>query len=250
MHARQEYHDCEAIGSPTVDFVLSANVLANMWFTKKPNLAELAPPLSAQEARRRSRILVIDDDQSAFPVELLRAEGYNVEYWNRVKNLGDLESGEYDVIVLDIHGIATPEQSKTGGIGILEHIKRYNPAQLVIAYSSKKYDLNQGAFWRLADDFLGKPSPLTVCKQKLDDVLASRFSVKYYWSVLKELLQKQEVSAKDIQKLENVLVKKFKNKETLSKQDLADIIKLSKESLSAASVIVGLIGKWFLHGQT
>lgn len=214
---------------------------------KSPKISDVAPTVSIAEARKRARILVIDDDPKAFPVSLLKAEGYNIEYWDTVKNFRDLETGEYDLIVLDIQGIASKEQSETDGIGILEHIKHYNPAQIVIAYSAKKYDLKQGNFWRLADDFLGKPSPLTECKQRVDELLRSRFSAQYYWGVLKDMLLKQDVPQKSIQKLEKLIVKRSKEREKLSKGEIADVIKLSNESLSAVVTVSGLIVKWITH---
>lgn len=188
-----------------------------MWKFKRKTLRNIPASITEDEARKRARILVIDDDKTAFPVELMKAEGYNIIWWENVHNLKELETGEYDLIVLDIHGITSSEQSTSGGIGILEHIKQHNPAQLVIAYSSKKYDFNQGAFWKLADDFLGKPSPLIECKQRIDTLLNSRFSISYYWGVLRDLLKKQDVSEKNIQKLEKLVVKKLEKKKQYPK---------------------------------
>ena len=218
------------------------------WPFQSRSIARCAPTLSHDEIRKRARILVIDDDQKAFPVELLRNEGYTVEYWESVKNLKALETGEYDLIVLDIQGIATPQQSKTDGIGILEHIKQYNPAQLVIAYSAKRYDFSHSTFWKLADDYLGKPSSLIACKQRIDDLLFTRFSAAYYWGVLKDLLIKQEVSSKDIAKFEKVVLKRAEKRQALTKQELADMLKLTKDGLTIATTVVGLIFKLFGNG--
>jgi len=216
-------------------------------FTKK-TLADYMPRVSTSDVRKRARILVIDDDQSAFPVELLRSEGYIIDYWESVRNFSDLESGLFDIIVLDIHGIATPEQSSTGGIGILEHIKRYNPAQVVIAYSAKKYDFNQAAFWKLADDFLGKPSSLVVCKQKIDELILAKLTPLYYWEKLKELLHKEDVPDSEVAKIEKALLKRLKSSRQLSKEELAAMIKLTQESLSAAATILTIIFRWFSDG--
>ena len=71
-------------------------------------------------------ILVIDDDDQAFPCKLLQKEGYNVQYWPIVDNLRDIESGVFDLIVLDIFGVASKQISTNDGLGILEHIKKKN----------------------------------------------------------------------------------------------------------------------------
>lgn len=216
------------------------------WFAKK-KIHQLANSRTLDEQRMRARILVIDDDDQSFPTELLKAEGYNITHWPRVQNLTQLESGAFDIIILDIQGIASPEQSRTGGVGILKHIKEYNPAQIVVAYSGKKYDLNQGEFWKIADDFLGKPSPLIICKQKIDDLLTRKFSATYYWDVLRERLKHDDVPSRDIDKLEKLVVRRLSAKKSISKQDISETVKLSKETLSAASTIIGIIGK-FISG--
>ena len=47
--------------------------------------------LPLDELRRRARIVVIDDDPHAFPSEILREEGYNIDDWTEVKSVSKLE---------------------------------------------------------------------------------------------------------------------------------------------------------------
>lgn len=211
-------------------------------------LTQLKIRLDLKDQIRRARILVIDDDPNAFPTELLKAEGYNVTYWESLKTLTPLESGEYDIIILDLNGIATPTQSSTDGIGILRHIKAYNPGQIVVAYSAKKYDFRQGDFWKLADDYLGKPSPLDACKQKIDELLQAKFNIEYYWGILRSQMSAESVPEKSIKKLENLIVNRVQECKKVSIEDVSGIVKLSKEGLSAAFVIVSIIGKIASNG--
>ena len=213
-----------------------------MFSFKKKSLSDLKVRLDLKDQIRRARILVIDDP-NAFPVELLKAEGYNVTYWEKLKSLTPLETGDYDIIILDLNGIATSNQSSSDGIGILRHIKSYNPSQIVVAYSAKKYDFKQSDFWKLADDYLGKPSPLDSCKQKIDELLHSKFNVEHYWGILRGQLIAESVPDKRIRKLEHLLVKKAQQQSALSMEDFSSIVKLSKEALSAAFVVVTIIGK-------
>lgn len=200
------------------------------------------PSLSFSEARKRARILVLDDDPDSFPIELLKTEGYNIHYWEKVRNLKDLEQGDFDLIVLDIHGIATG-LAKRDGLDILEHIKKYNPAQIVIAYSAKKYDLNQGKFWRLTDDFLGKPATSLECKQKIDDLIQTRFSKEHYWTVLRSELQKVDVTEKAIRKLEKELVSAAKSGKTIETERISRILGVTKDIASIVGTIIGTIIK-------
>lgn len=222
--------------------------LSILFGSRRSTLSSLNSKRELKDQIRRARILVVDDDVNAFPVELLKAEGYNVTYWSSIKTFAPLENGDFDIIVLDLNGIASAEQSSEDGTGILRHIKAYNPAQIVIAYSAKKYDFRKSDFWRLADDYLGKPSPLDACKQKIDELLQSKYNVDYYWSVLRSRLVAESVSEKQILKLESLIVQKSQNGKSFSLDEFASVIKLGKEALSASFVVITIIGKILKDG--
>jgi hypothetical protein len=88
-------------------------------FGKKMTIGDLPAP-SFQELKKRTKILVIDDDENSFPFELLRREGYSIEHWPRVESLSPLEDGHYDIIILDIQGVAkhlsSPKTSECRGV--------------------------------------------------------------------------------------------------------------------------------------
>jgi DNA-binding response OmpR family regulator len=174
-------------------------------------LKDLNLTLPLSQARKIARILVVDDDEKSFPYKLPEKEGYNVRYIPQIETLKELEAGEYDIIVLDIYGVSSEELSTTDGLGIIQHLKKYNPAQLIIAYSGQKYDPNQAEFWKLADDYLGKPSPLITCKQKIDDLLKRHFTPMFYWNTLSSILRDEGVSPDRIRKLEAILVKDIRS---------------------------------------
>src|ERR1043166_8706233 len=68
--------------SESVDTRFEGNSLhAMIWPWSKKTIANVAVKLPLSELRKRARILVVDDDPSAFPHKLLAKEGYNVTYW-------------------------------------------------------------------------------------------------------------------------------------------------------------------------
>lgn len=209
------------------------------WHRK--TIADVNVKLPLSELRKRARILVVDDDASAFPHRLLQKEGYNVTYWQKVENLRDLENGEYDIIVLDIYDIAAPDVSATGGLGVLSHIKKYNPSQIVIAYSGQKYDLKHADFWNIADDYLGKPSSLLDCKQKIDGLLEKKFTANYYADVLRKLLREHGVDEKRIKKLEKLIVQKKDQPSEVSTDTISRITGIAKDIASIAGIIISVI---------
>ncbi len=203
--------------------------------------------LPFNEIRKRARILVIDDDEEAFPYGLLQKEGYNVQYWSKIETLRDLENGEFDIIVLDIFGVAPAEMSTNDGLGVLEHLKKHNPAQLVIAYSGQKYDLSQANFWSLADDYLGKPSSLITCKEKIDALLREKFTPQHYWSTAVKLMQESGVNGKQLSGFEKKLVKSMLKKQSQpSKEMIAQTLAISHHSAATIWVLIQSIAKFFI----
>lgn len=105
------------------------------WLRKK-TLDAIAPP-DQSEIRKRTKVLVIDDDPQSFPTELFQKDGYSITFWPSILSLESLTTNKYDIIILDIVNIAN--DMKTDGLGIIKHIKKENPAQLVIAFSGSRF---------------------------------------------------------------------------------------------------------------
>lgn len=213
------------------------------WKAKRQTFAELNREwkLPIEEVRRRARILVIDNDSNAFPVELLRGEGYNIQQWIELSSLRNLEEGQFDIIVLDIHGICPESVSQSDGLGVLEHLKKTNPAQIVIAFSGKKFDLKSERFWRIADDYWGKPIDMLVAKAKIDALLSQKFTAQAYWDSLVGFLKLRGVADKEIAILEDTIVKARLKKNVLKESDVVTVLKAGKDIISTAWIIVQVI---------
>lgn len=144
------------------------------------------PEFADEDIRRRSRLLVIDD--SDFPYQsLFQRDGYAIEKWADVKNLSQLERGEYDVILLDIQGVGRKE-SEEQGFGILKHLRASVPAQIVIAYSNADWSLKYQQFFDLADARLDKRADYVDFKRVVDAQLRRRFSLDFYLERLTQVL--------------------------------------------------------------
>jgi CheY-like chemotaxis protein len=101
-----------------------------MWFfSSRPKW----PEVPVEELRRRARLLVIDDQVFTYK-DLFERDGYTIERWPDVEDLPRLESGAFDLILLDLQGVAK-ELSAEQGLGLLRHLRKVLPTQLVIAYS-------------------------------------------------------------------------------------------------------------------
>lgn len=140
-----------------------------------------APDL--ETARKNARILNIDDQEWPYQ-PIFERDGYHVERWAEVRNLSQLTDGHYNLILLDIQGVGLAESQKLQGLGILEHIKKTNPAQSVILYSSKAQKPSMNRYISMADAVLDKADPYVDFKSEIDNLLMSRTSFDYFVAVM------------------------------------------------------------------
>jgi DNA-binding response OmpR family regulator len=173
---------------------------------RKRRLSDVAAKPALPSLRKLARILVIDDDPNSFPFKPLQSEGYNIEWWGQVDNIGRLEAGEFDIIILDIVGVAS-QWSSQDGLGVLEHLKNRSPAQIIVAFSGHTFDLSKTRFWKLADETLPKPVDALKCMQVIDNILETTFTAKHYWDGISELLRANGVPQRRIDSLEDNLAR-------------------------------------------
>lgn len=211
-----------------------------VWRDKYHKLASFKGPSDFEELKRRTRIVVIDDEDS-FPVSLFQAEGYAIDKWDVVKDYCKLESGFYDIIILDIKGIAE-HISEEDGLGVLVDLKEKNPAQIIISFSQFGYDLNKVKFFQLADENITKPSDFLKIKKIIDNLISNQFKPERYINALNKLLLKNNIKQNDISKLNNELSKAIINKEkpnwSKSIDFLGDRTDLLQQSISLANTIL------------
>jgi CheY-like chemotaxis protein len=136
------------------------------------------PNVEHAEIVRRARILVIDDGEFPYK-QLFERDGYTVQQWSDVTDLSALETGEFDLILLDLIGVGRTETSDEG-FGILKHIRKTSPAQIVVAYSNADLSLEYQPFFQDADAILHKTSDYVEFKRTVDQLLDRRFSLGFY----------------------------------------------------------------------
>ena len=175
----------------------------SLLFGPRKKLASL-PVLDPIFIRQRTGILVIDDDPSAFPVELFQQAGYSITYWNKIENMQRLCDFTYDIIILDVMGVA--DKFDGDGLDVLKLIKKNAPSQLIIAFSGSKSVQSKEEFWKLSDGALKKPIRFFECQQYLDDFIDKHISINTKWIKLRDELIKGRLAQKDIDRIEECIV--------------------------------------------
>lgn len=210
------------------------------FFRSKKKLSDFLSDIPIAELRKRTKIVVVDDEEESFPCRLLQDDGYTIEWWSKVDSpkLKRLENGDFDIIILDIMGVVDKEISKDDGIGILKRIKNVNNHQLVVAFSGQSYDLSKTEFWKLADEALSKPVTFVQCKEVLDNLIKTKINILNYWSAINSILMLSGKPSKDISVLENKLVSIL---EGSSKFDENEIINKVLGGVRNTAAIITLI---------
>lgn len=190
----------------------------------RKSIENYARKLPAEELVQRTRIVVIDDDISGFPLEVLQRQGYSIDHWPDVEDLQKLESGFYDIIILDIVGVGQELDEEMEGAAVLKHLKEINPFQVVVAYSAQSHEPERISFFQLSDQFVPKTTSAINWKEIIDDLMTSKLTVGHFWSALESLLKTKGVSSKQIKKVEKKLISASKNKTIDLSQALPKIL--------------------------
>lgn len=206
---------------------------------RTPNEFPLDVPL--KDIKRLARLLLIEDQVETFPLERLRDEGYAIDHWTEVKSLKRLEEREFDVIILDIHGVAEDWAPADGGLAVLRHLKEHVPDVAVIAFSGQTFKLERHQFFSLADDVLSKPADAVKCKSVIDHVLKRHFKPSRIWEVMREVLRKQGQSERSLQKLERGIARALAGDPRSLGTKVEKLAPYIKTSATAATLLQKLI---------
>jgi len=239
-----------AVGGSLINFCstkvyswITGNEKNFIWQDQYPKLKSFSGPSDFNALKRKTKIVVIDDENS-FPVSLFLSDGYAVDKWDKVIDYGKLEGGYYDIIVLDIKGVAL-HISEDDGLGVLEGIKRKNPAQIIIAYSQHSFDLSKAKFWELADEKIAKPSDYLKMKSIIDNLINTQFKPVRYIETLHQVLKKNNFDDKQIRKLDSELVKVIEGNKRPNWDSMLEFINNRPEVKEQIEAIGNTIIKFF-----
>lgn len=152
------------------------------------------PTPTLEQVRKRASLLVIDDFDFAYE-SLFERDGYHIQRWAEVVNLSQLTDSNFDVILLDLHGVGLRESPEMQGLGILRSVKDVNPTQLVVAYTSQQWGAKSQAFFALADAVLEKDDEYVDFKAQVDELLMRRYTAGYFINRMNEVLGDQAIHA-------------------------------------------------------
>jgi hypothetical protein len=214
-----------------------------IWSNENVNLKNFVISDEFDELKRRTRIIVIDDENS-FPTKLFKDEGYSIDKWDNVKDYTKLENGFFDIIVLDIKGVAL-HISEDDGLGVLVSLKKNNPAQIIISYSQHSFDLSKIEFFQLADENIAKPSDFLKIKNILDNLINTQFKPDRYINTLDQILIKNNIDSNSVKKIKAEIAKSIKSKKAPDWNKSLEFIQNKTELVKQVKSLGGTIIKFF-----
>lgn len=154
-----------------------------------------------RKAIRNAKICIVDDqiDHLKSFMDGLRKEGFtNLIEKNRVESVNELLESGYELIILDIKGVAE-DISSDDGIGVIETLKQSDPALPILVISGTTTPPDKAKTLSQADLIRTKPVLPADLASDVDDILKTRKDL--YWSafgVLKELQRIQPEIRQDL----------------------------------------------------
>lgn len=179
---------------------------------------------------KKLRILFVDDEELAI-VNLLKSEGYDVEYWPDVENLDKLCGGKYQIVFLDVRGIGEKygEKNNGNGLDILKYLVEHNPLVTPIVLSAKPFTALETEIIR---KYAARSMPKDCSVYDLIEVIE-----QYARSVSSEMVLKK---INDIAKLSFFQRRKLKGGKELTRKDWENLAKKTNIGADAVKVVANV----------
>lgn len=152
------------------------------------------PPPTLEDVRKRAQILIVDDQEWPHQKQL-ETDHFHVTRWFDVEDTDSLANGSYALVLLDINGVGLKHAQERQGVGILDYIKRTNPAQLVIVYSAQPQAVADAKTLSRADAVMDKGSSYLEFRDKIDYLLIRRASPDYFIASMNQALGPEAAKA-------------------------------------------------------
>ena len=184
--------------------------------------------------KKSVKILFIDDE--GYDTELLQNLGYldiqKMYKYDKDNRMDDLE--KYDIIFCDINGIAKDLDSVYQGAALAKLIKQTYPEKTVVIFSAKQQYLTFNQYYECVDEVIFKNLPPAELASKIDKYIKNMMDPICFWENIQKQLIRQNVSSKDISKLEHFYVKSIVEKKDYNK----NIKAIANEGLVSSAITI------------
>ncbi len=188
--------------------------------------------------RKNVKILIVDDEKFEI-IDMLKTREYSVYYKTDIEYIIDAEP--YDIVILDIKGVANTFGSTYQGLGYAIEVKKKYPHKIIACYSTiadPKYSQELDKI----DGFINKDLDIDRWSDKIDDYIRKYASIDYHWDLIKKRLSQINLDADTISRIERLFRDSFKNDEfDMLKNNLMENINNVKITLDILNILTKII---------
>jgi len=166
-------------------------------------------------------------------IDILREHKYDIYYKKDITYA--IEAEAFDIIIIDILGIASALKSNMGGFAIAEEIKKRYPAKQVWCCSGNMIKQEIASRIGQIDGYISKDTDVDVWCEKLDNIIQTYCSDDYQAEILKTQLKKYGVSEDNITQI----IKEYKN--NLDDKNFNSVINMISGFLDNGKQVLELI---------
>jgi len=114
------------------------------------------PLLSAEELKKKTHVLFVDDEPVGSLVENIQNAGWTAKQVYDVENLDCPDVKNADIIFMDYKNVGIKLTPSEEGIGLMKALKRKYPEKHIIFYSGYAGTIPGQTFYGVADDWIIK----------------------------------------------------------------------------------------------
>lgn len=193
--------------------------------------------------RKRIKLLVVDDETDDI-YQILKERQYEVYYKNDMNYA--IEAEPFEIVVMDIKGVAKRRQSSMEGFSLACDVKRKYPLKRVCCYSGSIHkEISESLTDKKIDAFFLKDMDMDKICDKIDKLILEYADYKQQWEILRKQLIECSASEDDIEKIHNAYEEGFKDGNILELNNvIMETLKNGTIMLNIVSSIITLIKVW------
>ena len=157
--------------------------------------------------RKKIKILMIDDEEYDI-FDVLKDRGYNIYYKNEISYVEETEP--FDIIILDIKGVAKKFSSPYEGFGFAKEVKMLYPNKIVLCYSGTcNAEINEELSNNVIDGFINKDTSSDKWSVKLDSYIKKYLNIYYQWQQINSKLINEGIAQDKIDLMKEAYINSF-----------------------------------------
>lgn len=201
---------------------------------------ELIEKNNISNIRKRIKILVVDDESEDI-YQILKERQYDVYYKNDMNYA--IEAEPFEIIVMDIRGIAKRLQSSMEGFSLACEVKHKYPLKRVCCYSGSIHsEISEQLAENKIDAFFAKDMEMDKVCEKIDKLILNYVDYNQQWEIIRKQLVEYNTSEDDIQKIREAYNDGFQNGNIVQLSNvIMDTVKNGTTMLNITSSIITLI---------